>query len=375
MAKFLTKNFSFSRMLAAAGLVVLAAGVVMAQGPANPAGAASTPASATTAEVEETAAPEAASAPAPEPASGATSRPTTGATSQIDRSPLPTAKNLREGLKLDYAEQTILDATRDHTRNIVDNGLFVLLRRAAGLPELNERQFDAALSQINYDSLMDHPDKYRAMPLKLNLRVYRVEKWTSGKQFRSSPRWPKDRPIWWIGGIDFTGKQPAKRDVVVLSIVDPTPLLRAADPAGPNQAEGVYKYSVGRVLEVAGLFYKVYDAMSEGSENYPPRMMSYPVVVAWQVGGAAEASGGGTQWMLVAAAISLALLIGLFFYLRKNVKKVRNESGNVGFRNYRPLREVEAGEDTAAPEPPAEGDIDPALRDAAQRFKKEKNNG
>lgn len=358
MTMFPAKKFIVVTTLMAAGMTLLALQTALADDAPPSSAPATAPASApsATAAVE---ADEGMSEETPASMPSSASGPTT-----IDTSPLPPAKSLREGLKFDAAEETILSAIYDRNRSISDGALYVLLRRALALPQLNERQYESELSQISYDSLMDRPKQYRGTPIRLTVRVSRVDKWTPGKQFRPHARWPKGKPIWWIGGLDLTGKQPSKKDIILLSVVDPTPWL-----GQPDQPDG--SYSVGRFLDVAGLFYKVYDDMSKGTEKYPSQLRSYPVIVAWQVGRGEVPGEGSGNWMWWAGAITMAIMIGLFFYFRRNASRIRRDTGTVGFRNYHPLRDVSA-EEGKGDQPPVDGEVDPALREAAERFKKEK---
>jgi len=312
-------------------------------------------------------------APAPAAATQDESPATTPAIafSPPDTAPLPPSATVKEGLRYDEAEQAILAATKDHIGNISDSGLYVLLRRAVALPQLEGPRYKA-LSTINADELLDRPAAFRGTPVRLLVGVYKVQEWTSGAkgQFHISPRWPRERKIWWIGGTDYTGETPSRRRIVVLSVVDPRPLL--GEPLKID-AEGAAVYGVGRYLDMAAIFYKVYDDMSVGNEKSPPTKMSYPVFVAWQ----AQPTNTGSdpmQWMWIAGAVSLAALIGLFFFFRQKAKQAKISNPNVGFRNYRPLREAEPALTKEAPTVKEEP-VDPALREAVERFQKDQKNG
>lgn len=295
--------------------------------------------------------------------------PGTASASAPDTAPLPRAANIREGLRLDWAESMILQGVRDDSSQFIDNGLYVLLRRAACLPELNQAQYDS-LSHINTDELMDAPATYRARPLRLSMRVYKVDKKWPGADFPTSPRWPRDKPIWWVGGADFT----SKRQIIVLSLDDPSPVL--GEPETTQDGGKVLMYPMGPRLEVAGLFYKVYQDMSVGGERNPPALMSYPVIVGWQVGRTSLPS-GGIDYMWFAALVSLAILAALFFVFRRRASQAKKATPNVGWGDYRPLRDDAAApsEKTSQADNPDVQQVDPALREAAERFRKERGNG
>lgn len=302
----------------------------------------------------------------------ATTTATTPAYAPPNTSPLPMAASVAEGLQLDAAERIILDAVKDRSRNLTDSGLYVLLRRAIALPPLDAAHFDT-LSTFNTEQLLTSPERFRGLPLRLAVRVYKVQEWTPGVEFRMQPRWPRERKIWCILGQDYTGKRPTRKDIVVLSVVDPRPLL--GDPDKSEAGGTVALYSVGRYLELAGVFYKVYGAMSLGNSKVPPAMTNYPVVVAWQVG-KSEAGPDSMQWMWTAATLSLAALIFLFFFFRHRAKQAKIANPRVGFRGYRPMREEEPPPpEHKPPADEADQEVDPALREAAERYRKEKRNG
>jgi hypothetical protein len=81
--------------------------------------------------------------------------------------------------------------------------------------------------------------------------------------------------------------------------------------------------------------------------------------------------------MWLAALVSLAILAALFFVFRRRAGQIKKSTPNVGWGNYRPLRDAGAtpSEKTSQADGPEVQQVDPALREAAEHFRKERGNG
>ena len=283
------------------------------------------------------------------------------------QSPLATASNIQEGLKLTEMEKTILSDTRDRSRQLDEKGLYVMLRRTAALPLLNPRQLDS-LNQLSLENILIAPETYRGLPTKLKLAVFTVQEWKPGKQLSISKWWPKGRSVWCIKGIDVSGKEPSKLPVLVLSVMNPLDKL----PTPSREEEDVKVFATAPRVEMAGVFYKVFADPSVGSKTQESAMTDYPVLLVWQVLPAAPLLTPPAQspynspivWIGV-----LVLLAVLFFYFRKAARQAKNavHVGTVEFHRTRvdDLLKEESHEE-----------VDPDLKAAAEQFRvqRQKNN-
>ncbi|MFB3893131.1 MAG: hypothetical protein ACE15C_14030 [Phycisphaerae bacterium] len=283
--------------------------------------------------------------------------------------PLPPAQSVEDGLKYDQDEKEILAAVRDHTRQLTDSGLYVLLRRAASLPQLDAGSL-ASLNQISGTSLMNSPEKYRGEPLHMTMRVYKMRPWTPGVEFKFNDRWPKDKPIWWMAGLEGTYKNKDAKRIVVLSLVDPKLALGEEDKPGES---GEYIYNSGRQIDLAGIFYKTYSDQPASSQGTTAPMQDFPVIVAWQV----ERSGsifGSTPWYwwVIFAGVSVLIVIGIVFFGNRLKASLRGGRGDRRFQSFRHKRVEEARQAALLADEQKVEEVDQALKEAAEQFKKDK---
>lgn len=283
--------------------------------------------------------------------------------------PLPPAATVQEGLRFDAEEKAILGGIKNGVPQLTDAGLFVLLRHAAIMPQVDGDQ-PGAPRPFDYYQLVDNPTRYVAEPVSVSLRVFKLAKLTSENGLDSSPRWPKDKPVWKLEGVDLTvvNKKVTKKPIILLSIQDPTPLIGEPDKGDTYSGQG-------RLIEANALFYKVFRHESSGSENRPPEETNYPVLVVWQLAPQSSMMGKAFPWVWTAAIASLTILIVLYFVLRKQttrIKKDTTSSGTrVGFGGYKPYRDIEEPKPVQPP-PRVDGEVDSELQAAAEQFRKER---
>lgn len=269
--------------------------------------------------------------------------------------PLAQAPTVSAGVAMTPMEQDILAAVRDRSRQLDEQGLYVMLRRAACLPQLTDEQYES-LSQIAVARLLGSPQKLRGEPTRLRMIVVTSEKWDAAKGLGTSRWWPRDRAVWWMTGFDVTGNTPSNEPVAVISLVDPQTIL--GKPLRVDD-EGMAVYPIGKVLQLAGVFYKVYTADSRGDATNPPRPTDYPLIVAWQLKKGPSVAGSGNSFGLL--AILLGVLVLAYVMLRRKAKAVKAAATGRA-SDYRPP--------TYDDQPPTQepNDIDPELKAAAEEL-------
>ena len=280
------------------------------------------------------------------------------------------SKSFAEALRLTASEATALTDVRDRASQLDETAFYMMLSKAAGIAALADQQLHL-LDRPVASNLLAHPQRYRGWPIRLRLRVYRVEKLVPGAGLSASPYWAADRPVWKLVGVDSKSDDPLTGLLVVFSIVEPS-VLGAPDRVGQS-GEGYYNH--GRDVELAGISYKLYR-----TEDLQGNIRDYPVVVAWRL----EIPAAGKKvaetktpsrshfiYMLLAG-----LLVMYLFAKRYARRKAAEESRFV----YRPLRD-ELGEPPGDPaEAPAKtekptggtGGVDPMLKEAAEEYRKQK---
>ena len=247
----------------------------------------------------------------------AATRPTATAAS------LPPAGTVEAGLAFTADEMTILSAIRDRSSQLDEQGLFVLLSRAAALPQLSRQEFDK-IAPAEIGRLLADPDAMRCRPMRLRLRVFKAEKWMPGLEIGKSPRWPADHPVWYLTGLDNTGSRPTKLPVIVLSAADPSAILGRPQRIG---AGGEMLYPTGPNIELAGVFYKVFtgpsiDQQKAASQSQPAPASDYPVVVCWQIMPAPQLISDESKEIAGIILAGLALFAS-YIYVRRRINALR----------------------------------------------------
>ncbi|MFP3937058.1 MAG: hypothetical protein ACLFVW_01860 [Phycisphaerae bacterium] len=263
------------------------------------------------------------------------------------------AESVEEGLTFSDQQQEVISTVQDHTGELVQPALYLMLRHTASLPELSAEKM-ADLASPGYGNLLEYPSRYRARPVRRRIYPKVVRKLTPDKGLGRSRYWPGDRPVWRIDGLNATGESAINEPVVVLSVVDPTALL--GEPTSVSE-DGRMVYDPNFTVEVAGVFYKVWTTESRGDEHIESKKTDYPVLLAWQLkhvsGGASKLAGDTLQALIMFLAVALMLI--LFFYMRR---KSRDQTP--ARYHYRPRRK------TQSPNGPETEEVDPELRAAAE---------
>jgi len=284
---------------------------------------------------------------------------TTPGASQEMFTPLPKAKTLEDGLRFSPKEWTILRAVDDRKAQLDEEAAYVLFRRAASLPYLSPDDFNM-LGQPTGEWLRSHPDGFRGQPVRLQVYVFEVMKFTG-----TSPSWwPEQTPVWQLHCERANARRPGDEPLILVSLVDPTPLL---GKPGKVLSDGTVQYPRAvQVVDVAGVFYKT---IEQNDQSTPPVKRRYPVIVVWQMkpGQSAEASTG--EWKLWSIFGGFLLLAFGWFFIRRRLSQSRRErDGEFGRRGYRPMRDQTEDEPRHVPL----GEVDPKLRAAVEEYRKKR---
>ncbi len=273
--------------------------------------------------------------------------------SEIER-----AESVEQGLTFTEQEQQILDTVRDYSQQRDEPPLYLILRRAAALPELPDAEL-SALGAPSYADLLEYPSRYRARPLRMRVVPWSVRRLTAGKGLGRSSHWPTDRPVWEIHGINVGAGPELKEEepVILFSVVDPTPIFGEPD----ETAEGGRKiYYSQPPIDAAGVFYKILTAESRAGDE-----LNYPVVAAWQLRrSAADATPGTDMLQALVLMVVVALLLIMFFYMRR-----RSQGQSSKYPTYQPRRPTEdtdTDEDDLDEQDEQEEQMDPELIEAVK---------
>ena len=280
-------------------------------------------------------------------------------------------------IKLTGSEWMLWKLTSQRPSRFWEDILFVMLSKTAALPPLTEEQFEE-LDRPAYKGLVSDPDRYVRLPvrpIRVAVRVVRVERLLSGKGMPRSEHWPADKPVWQIQCLYAEARTPLEQPLTVLSTVDPTGLL--PKPSEEGEEDGVpyveYRYTDPScrqlpLLEPAGIFYKTRKDKDRSPEK---KERDYPIVLAWQLARPAQGK-SGTGWVLGAILAGiLVLAAALFWFLQRSIRGIRKSRELMA--THRALHDrPKRPEDEAGAEDDKSSEIDPELRAAVEQYRKEK---
>ena len=214
---------------------------------------------------------------------------------------------------LDFSddERTILADVIDGDGQLDAAALYVLLGRAARMPD--EVWSPQSVSAAN---LLAEADAYRARPVRVDLRVYRVSRWAAAEQ--TATRWWSPADVW---RVDCLG-EPSEVPLRVYLTGPPARFAAGEYPNGPRAA-------------VTGLFYKLArlskDAPAPGES--PTRL--YPILVARNLvtpGGSAVWDRWPTSVWVVAAGVAVGA--AAFIYLKRRAVRPRPANSPHGVNGH-----------------------------------------
>jgi len=313
----------------------------------------------------------------------AESQPSTRPAETVATKPYMPDNISRAAIELTYRQKAAISAVRDgpHWR---ETALYMMLARTAELvdPDASAKEFPALVSPAIGD-LTDHPDMYRARKIRATLRVHQMREMVSGsKDWDATRDWPKDKKIWYMTGFRLSergrnsdGKIPAQ-ELVVFSLVDPTELLGTPD-AVSEKGECTYGDG-GKLIELAGVFYKHFKGEMTDSRAGERMYRDYPLVLAYYLKPAdvskIQPTGNPLKNLVIVVGIAL---IAVLFIVRKHAKRVRATpigQGVPGGVKYTPLRNIE--EDDLPDEERLDEPVDQDLVNAVKDFEdKRKTDG
>ncbi len=290
--------------------------------------------------------------------------------------PLPAAKTLDEGLTLTHMERGILKSVRDFDRQDLHKPLFILLRRAAALPRLDAEQLDT-LDRPSYRNMLKRPERYRGEPIRMTVHVSAVYEYSPDSQLRppATRWWPRDRTFWGLDCLKSSGKKAWDEPVVIYTHLDPTSILGKGKPADNCTLYDPWKNKI----ELAGVFYKVYEAQERGDKKTDAKhRRMYPVIVAWQIDKARKApSPPAADSRMYIILLIVAMLVFLFMYFKRVTRRQR-QAGGAKYQSIRDLSKIVpqpevVGEPLSKDEQAGDAaEVDPDLKAAAEEYRKEK---
>jgi len=250
------------------------------------------------------------------------------------------ADSFQQALRLTDRQDRLLMDIGDRVEQLDEAAFYAMLAKAAEIGQIPDQPLEV-LDRPSLGSLLAEPRRYRGRPVRLSVRVARIERLTAADGLTANPYWPADRPVWKLGCLGASGGIYSDTALLVFAAAEPAS-LGEPDEFTPRQ-ERIYHPS--RDVEVAGFFYKVRTCTSEDG-----KVRDFPVILAWRVDRAGQRSvlpgapaGARDTFFLVLAA----LLVGYFFARRWAGRKGQADRPY----RYRPLRremEDAAGSDVEA---------------------------
>lgn len=277
--------------------------------------------------------------------------------------PLPTAGSVEQGLELTEIERQGLLGIADRRFQLDEEGLYIVMRRAAALPKLGPTKWDA-LDRPAYENLLKRPADYRLRPIRMTVLVNSVRRVEAGDGLAQYSRWwRRGKAAWIIDGMVPRGDDAlvAERPIRLVSVAPPPELRRDPERTGDD---GASLYTApGPPINAAGVFYKVVTL-----ESRDGAMRDYPVLIAWQLESARPvgATGFDASTMAIIIVLLLVLLAVGFIVLKRHIKGLRA-------RGQEARRTGEDEQDRPAPVEPSDVDqVDPELRAAAESYRRER---
>jgi len=287
------------------------------------------------------------------------------------------AEQLARATALTKQERTVLDAVRDRVERLEETGFYVMLGVARRAPRLDETDWEQ-LDTVAYASLLADPNHYRARPLQMRLLALRVNKLVAGLSLTPTQFFPKGSEAWEIRGLCANSAYQDLKPVLVYSVADPSPALGQPDEVD-NNGQRIYKD--GREVRLAGLFYKIYRTMDEGTAKRPPQLRDYPVIMAWQVeragAGATRRGGAFPDLGKLGPMFLVIILLGAGFILLR-LRLGRQKKQDSHWRRSRPRQERPQGNRDGQRRPVQDeaeeesGQVDPELTSVVEEYLHEK---
>jgi len=200
---------------------------------------------------------------------------------------ITTAARVDELPAFTKTEWADLGAVVDGDEQLSCPALYVLLRRAAGLPAEDELLVYAEM--VKGVNLRANPASYRGGLVSLYIRIWRISRWDD--PLDTSTRGWGSRPAWRLDCTDRASGEP-----IILLLTELPERLTVGELSPPVDDRAL------------GLFYKVVRLPVERAGEAGPEAKLYPVIVAKTLyGGAAPRSKVGQIILLVLLA---ALVVG-----------------------------------------------------------------
>ncbi|MCP4376930.1 MAG: hypothetical protein GY794_12225, partial [bacterium] len=299
-----------------------------------------------------------------------------------------TPDNISEAaIELTHRQKIALSAVTDG-QDWREPAFFAMLARTEELvdPETSSDEH-ASLEAPAVGNLTTYPNRYRAQKIRLTMRVFVSREYVCGSSEHWGPNryWPAGKKVWFMAGWHTTEGDEKRKPLVVYSLVDPTELL-----GKPNEtnASGEHRYNnPGRLLKLAGVYYKFFRSETLDSTPTVRRYENYPLVLAYYLKPTKDTTDHGsattpnnnnnnnnniTNMVIIPAIL---VLLALYVGIRRARGAKRSRSSNrisgAGDIKYTPLRNIEDDDiplDQQENEP-----VDPALIDAVKAFESKRN--
>lgn len=276
-------------------------------------------------------------------------------------------EQINQKLDLSAQEEQLFLSVRDGTLTVEDSAFYFLMGRVATFPQLDEAEMDG-LDKVAVKNLIRAPKHYRGQAVQLNVRVYEIETWSLKNQKITPNRYrPGNKPIYAIFCTNADAVNHSDEPLILLSETLP-----------PDLPEGKYQkktdrmgYPHGPRYHVAGVFYK-YLTLEDttGTQMKRSQNRNYPVLLAWQMKSDKPAALPESWNRNPMVAIFVICFLGgalTFVLLVRSIRRKKKLTNTELFGGrYKPWRDLD--EEQREEE---DGEIDPALKQAAEAYRQE----
>ena len=274
-------------------------------------------------------------------------------------------EQIYQKLDLSAQEEQLFLSVRDGTLTVEDSAFYFLMGRVATFPQLDEAEMDG-LDKVAVKNLIRAPQRHRGQAVQLNVRIFEIETWSLKNQKITPNRYrPGNKPIYAI----FCTNADSSND-------SDEPLILLSETLPPDLPEGKYQritdrmgYPHGPRYHVAGVFYKYLTLADTGTQTKRSQNRNYPVLLAWQMKSDKPALPERWNRNPMVAIFVICFLGGVvaFVLLARSIRRKKKLSNAELFGGrYKPWRDLD--EEQREEE---DGEIDPALKQAAEAYRQE----
>lgn len=264
-------------------------------------------------------------------------------------------------LEMTQADKDMTAKLHDGTEGFQENAFYWMMKKIADLPPLDPKEI-AGLDSPSYQNMLRSPDRYRFLPVRMNIYVYTVQELTREKYYLvDSPFWNSDKPIYRIHATNAASGEMRNREPLIIFSDRLPPNLPAKFEQAPKDTK---EYKSGPAYEVIGIFFKYTEETDrEGVKR------KYPMLLAWQFTNQ-QSQAQDTVLTKVVASIGILVIVlfgGAYMFARRKVKAAKKPIDHKGLFQKKDDELNDDNDDNIDPL----ASIPPELAQAAKEYREE----